>query len=67
MTIEPGFTTARDDDELRAVVGFQHDYREGWLDQWSLIGSWTYTDNQSDVVIYEYDRHQVSLGLSRRF
>jgi len=65
--IEPGFTTARDDDELRTLLGFQHDYREGWLDQWSLIASWTYTDNQSDVVIYEYDRHQVSLGLSRRF
>jgi Tfp pilus assembly protein PilF len=65
--IEPGFTTSRDDDELRTVVGFQHDYREGWLDKWSLIGSWTYTDNQSDVVLYEYDRHQVSLGLSRRF
>jgi len=65
--IEPGFTTTRDDDELRATVGLQHDYREGWLDKWSLVASWTYTDNQSDVVIYEYDRHQVSLGLSRRF
>ncbi len=65
--IEPGFTTARDDEELRTLVGLQHDYREGWLDKWSLIASWTYTDNQSDVVIYEYDRHQVSLGLSRRF
>ena len=65
--VEPGFDTAREDEELRAVVGFQQDFREGWLDQWSLIGSWTYTDNQSNVPIYEYDRHQVSLGLSRRF
>lgn len=65
--IEPGFDIPREDEELRTVVGMQHDYREGWLNNWSLIGSWTYTDNQSDVVIYEYDRHQVSLGLSRRF
>lgn len=65
--IEPGFGITRDDDELRTTLGFQHDYREGWLKQWSLIGSWTYTDNESDVVIYEYDRHQASLGLSRRF
>lgn len=64
---EPLFDIPRDDDELRAVVGFQHDYREGWLAGWSLVGSWTYTDNQSDVPIYEYDRHQVSLGLSRGF
>jgi len=65
--IETGFSTTRDDDELRATLGLQHDYREGWLDKWSLVASWTYTDNQSEVPIYEYDRHQVSLGLSRRF
>ena len=64
---EPGFGVARDDEELRAVVGFQQDFREGWLERWSLIGSWTYTNNQSNVVLYEYDRNQVSLGLSRRF
>lgn len=65
--VQPVFNTGRDDDELRATAGFQHDYREGWLAGWSLVGSWTYTDNQSDVPIYEYDRHQVSLGLSRAF
>ncbi len=65
--LEPGFAKQRNDEELRATAGFQHDYREGWLNKWSLIGSWTYTDNQSGVAIYEYDRHQVSLGLSRRF
>lgn len=64
---EPGFDTPRDDTELRTLLGFQHDFREGWLDRWSLIGSWSYTDNQSNVAIYEYDRNQVSLGLSRRF
>ncbi len=64
---EPGFGTQRDDDELRTVIGFQQDFREGWLEKWSLIGSWSYTDNQSDVAIYEYDRNEVSLGLSRRF
>lgn len=63
----PLFNVPRDDDELRATAGFQHDYREGWLAGWSLVGSWTWTDNESDVAIYEYDRHQVSLGLARGF
>lgn len=64
---EPGFATQRDDQEIRAVIGFQQDFREGWLEKWALIGSWGYTDNQSNVPLYEYDRHQVSLGLSRNF
>jgi len=66
-SVEPLFNVPRDDDELRLTAGFQHDFREGWLDGWSLVGSWIWTDNQSDVAIYEYDRHQVSLGLSRGF
>jgi len=65
--VEPLFNVQRNDDEFRAIVGVQQDFREGWLAQWSLIGSWSYTDNQSNVALYEYDRHQVSLGLSRRF
>ncbi|MEO7387455.1 MAG: hypothetical protein ABIX37_11005 [Gammaproteobacteria bacterium] len=65
--VEPLFGFARDDDELRATLGFQHDFREGALANWSLVGGWTYTDNQSSVPLYEYDRHQVGLGLSRRF
>jgi hypothetical protein len=65
--IEPVFGVQRDDEELRATLGFQHDYRSGLLENWSLVGGWTWTDNQSDVPLYEYDRHQVGLGLSRRF
>lgn len=56
-----------DDEELRATVGFQHEYRTGWLEGWSLVGSWMFTNNDADIGIYEYDRHQVSLGLSRSF
>jgi hypothetical protein len=65
--VEPGFGISRDDDEYRYTAGFQHDFREGTLQNWALAGDWTFTDNQSDVPIYDFDRHQVSLGLRRAF
>lgn len=64
---EPLFNTGRDDDEWRYTLGFQHDFREGLLGGWALQGSWIYTDNRSDVDIYQYDRNVVSLGLARSF
>ncbi|MFO1354678.1 MAG: surface lipoprotein assembly modifier [Gammaproteobacteria bacterium] len=64
---EPLFNKGRDDDEWRYTVGFQHDFRNGLLAGWALQGSWVYTDNQSGVDIYEYDRHVVNLGLARSF
>ena len=64
---EPGFGISRDDDESRYSLGFQHDFKSGALDGWALQGSWVYTDNSSNVPIYEYDRHVVNLGLQRSF
>ena len=62
------FNRPRDDDEFRYSVGFQHDFKSGLLNRWSLLGDWVYTDNQDDdVPIFDYDRSQVSLGLSRTF
>lgn len=65
--LEPGFPNPRDEDEWRYTLGFQHYFISGALDKWALTGDWTYTDNSSNVPIYEYDRHQISLGLSRDF
>lgn len=63
---DPQFGT-RDDDEWRFTAGFQHDFRSGLMQNWSLLGNWTFTDNDSDVPIFDYDRHEVNLGLSRAF
>jgi hypothetical protein len=57
----------RDDDEWRYSVGFQHDFKAGLLTDWSLVGGFVHTDNQSNVAIYDYNRDVVNLGLSRRF
>lgn len=64
---EPLFNIGRDDDEMRYTAGFQHDFREGALENWALQGNWIFTDNDSAVAIYEYDRHVVNLGLARSF
>ena len=65
--VEPLFNVARDETEKRAVIGFEHDFRGGRLDKWSLAGDFTYTTNDSNVPIYDYNRRQVSLRVSRRF
>ena len=64
---EPGFGISRDDDEWRFALGFQHDFRSGALNGWALQGSWVYTDNSSNVPLYEYNRSVVNLGLARSF
>lgn len=64
---EPGFGMARDDDEYRYTVGFQHAIQRGPLASWALLGSWIHTNNNSDVPIFEYDRDQFNLGISRAF
>lgn len=64
---EPGFAKARDDDEYRLIAGLRHAFRDGALRDWSLLADWTWTDNQANIALYEYDRHQFSLGLARNF
>jgi len=64
---EPLFNERRDEDEWRMVLGFQHEFAEGALRRWALQGSWAWTSNNSNVAIYDYDRHQLNLGLAREF
>lgn len=64
---EPLFGIARDEDEIRTTLGFQHDFVRGTLEGWSLQGNWIYTNNDSNVAIYDYDRNQFNLGLARSF
>lgn len=63
----PLFNVARDESERRLSAGFQHDFRAGRLDKWTLSGGVQYTDNSSNISIYEYDRRQVTLNLGRTF
>jgi hypothetical protein len=57
----------RDDDEYRFTTGFEHLFDSGVLESWVLRGEWVFTDNKSNLDIYDFDRDQISLGLQRRF
>ena len=58
---------SRDDDEWRLTAGFTHDIESGFLSGWAVRGEWLYTDNESSNPLFDFDRHQVSLGLERSF
>ncbi|MEE9494413.1 MAG: hypothetical protein V3W04_13680 [Gammaproteobacteria bacterium] len=64
---EPLATESRDDEETRLTVGFRHNIKSGALNKWTLSGSWSRTDNESNLPIYDYTRDQYNLGLSRSF
>lgn len=63
--IEPGFLVARDETEDTYLVGFKHDFKENKLKGWTLRGTYTHTEADSNVGIYTYDRDQVALTLGR--
>jgi hypothetical protein len=64
---EPLFNEARDEREKRFVVGARHEFKDGYLNKWVVNGSYTNTDNVSNVDIYDFDREVVSATLSRTF
>jgi hypothetical protein len=64
---EPFFNVSRDDDEWRGSVGFWHNITTGFMTDWVIQGNYAYTNNDSDLDLFDYDRNQVELGLSRAF
>ena len=65
--IEPSFGVARDEDEDRILIGFKHKFKANKLDGWSLNGTVTLIEVDSNIDTYTYDRDQVALTLSRSF
>ncbi|MDT8403609.1 hypothetical protein [Sulfuriflexus sp.] len=64
---EPLFNEKRDEREERFAIGASHEFKDGLLNKWVLNGSYTNTDNVSNVDIYDFDREVVSATLSRTF
>jgi tetratricopeptide (TPR) repeat protein len=64
---EPVFSRARDERERRYEVGFSHLFKETLLKEWKLNGSFEYTENESNVPIYDFTRNVTAVSLSRTF
>ena len=60
-------TLIRDDDELSASIGYNHDIKDGFLGNWTFNTEIAYTDNDSNIDAYDYDRLLFTLNLSRYF
>lgn len=66
--VEPFFAPLkRDETENRYEIGFNHDIKTGVLERWKLNGSFTHTENSSNISIYDYERDVTALNLSRTF
>jgi hypothetical protein len=65
--VEPVFNLARNETENRVEVGFAHNFKEGLMKDWRVSGSWQFTDNDSNVSIYTYEREVVGVNLGRSF
>lgn len=57
----------RDETELLAVVGVSHNFRSGALKSWTLNAQYTYTDNDSNLDAFSYDRDFFELNMRRYF
>lgn len=60
-------TLIRGDDEISASVGYNHDIKDGFLGNWTFNTEIGYTDNDSNIDAYDYDRLLFTLNLSRYF
>ncbi len=65
--VEPLFAKKRDETEQRYDAGVNHTFKKGTLEDWKITASYTYTENDSNLAIYDYDREVISLGMTRTF
>lgn len=64
---EPAFTRARDEFENRFVLGATHLLSDGVLRGWTLRGTLSRTERNSNIEAFEYERTQALLALERSF
>ncbi len=65
--ITKGYTEKRNETELLAVLGISHDFHGGFLKSWTVNTQYTFTDNDSNLDDFTYDRNIFEINLRRYF
>jgi tetratricopeptide (TPR) repeat protein len=65
--IDTNFTEIRDETETRAVLGVNHNFKSGKLKSWTLNAQTSYTDNDSNLDAFKYDRTLFEVNMRRYF
>ena len=60
-------TLFRNDDEITASIGYNRDIKDGFLGKWTLNSELAYTDNNSNIDAYDFDRLLFTVNVSRYF
>lgn len=65
--IDKGYSDIRDETERLAVLGVSHDFRSGALKSWTLNAQYAYTENDSNLEEFVYDRNVFEINMRRYF
>jgi len=65
--IETGETDKRDETENLLSLGANHNFKSGNLKSWTLNAQATYTDNDSNLDAFKYDRSALEVNMRRYF
>lgn len=57
----------RDEIESRYILGYNHDFSEGFLESWTLNTYLSFTKNNSNVDAFSYERKLIAINLARYF
>lgn len=57
----------RDEIESRYILGYNHDFSEGFLENWTLNTYLSFTKNNSNVEAFSYERKLIAINLARYF
>ncbi len=62
-----GYTEKRNETEILTVLGVSHDFRGGALKSWTLNAQYTYTNNDSNIEDFSYNRSVIEINMRRYF
>ena len=64
---DANFMEKRDETELLAVLGVNHNFTSGDFKSWTLNAQLTYADNDSNLDAFDYDRNVFEVNMRRYF